>query len=341
MPVLDKNDIEKVKEYDKFVRESPYGHMMQDRAWAKVKSNWNSDYIYLDDENGKIRAAMSILSISNDGENSFMYAPRGPVCDPEDIETINELVKEAEEIIKKRKGFLLRMDPELKYSEELVGRFQKEGYTVVASHDDPAIGNHSNPPYNMILYFDGMDIEETMATFSPNARNKIRRSYRDDVYTKVFSSEDADFDKSISNLNSLLQIVSEREDIALRNLDYLKKLAYAFDDVKIFETYHPEGDLLAACMIITYNKKSFYIYSGSSNEHRNLNAPLQLNYEAIKYAIEIGSEEYDMGGVFSTNSGKDGLYRFKRGLVRKDDYTRFLGEIDLVLNQELYEDFMK
>ena len=40
MPILDKENASKVKEYEEFVKNSPFTHAMQAPAWAKVKNNW-------------------------------------------------------------------------------------------------------------------------------------------------------------------------------------------------------------------------------------------------------------------------------------------------------------
>src|SRR5699024_12273191 len=106
--ILDLENIKEVKRYEEFIRTSPFGHSMQSVYWAHVKNNWNRDYIYLEDERGNINAAMSILSIKNDGEHALLYAPREPVCNINDTETVNQLIEEARPIVKKHKGFLLR-----------------------------------------------------------------------------------------------------------------------------------------------------------------------------------------------------------------------------------------
>lgn len=340
MPILDMNDKKKVEEYDHFVATSPYGQMMQSRAWSDVKNNWEHDYVYTEDEKGKINGTMSILSVKNDGENAFLYAPRGPVCDPQDTDHIDALLAEAKPVVEKHNGFLLRMDPEVDYSEELVAKYEDAGYTVRPSLDDAAEGSYSNPPYNMILNLKDKTADELMASYKRKDRHAVRKTYRDGLYTKMIDSQDVEFPQALEILNDLMQTVAEREEISLRNLEYLKRLTNAFEDVKIFETFHPEGEILSSGLVVSYNKKSFYIYAGSSNNHRNMNASAQMNQEAIEYAIERGSLEYDMGGIFSTDP-KDGLYGFKRKFVREDDYTRFIGEIDMVYNEEIYKDFIK
>lgn len=315
--------------------------MMQARAWSDVKNNWEHDYVYTEDEQGNINGALSILSVKNDGENAFLYAPRGPVCDPTDIDHINALLAEAQPVIEKHNGFLLRMDPEVEYSKGLVESYKAAGFTMNPSYDDASKGGHSNPPYNMILYFDDMDLDEVVATYKRKDRSALNKTYRDGLYTEVYDSNDESFKDALVVLNDLMQTVADREDIALRNLEYLQRLTDVYEDVKIFETHHPEGEVLASGLVVSYNKKSFYIYAGSSNSHRNMNASSQQNQEAIEYALEKGMSEYDMGGIFSTDASSDGLYRFKRKFVRKDDYTRFVGEIDVVYNEDLYKEFKK
>ena len=166
MPILNLNDKNKVAEYDNFIETSPYGHMMQSRAWSDVKNNWEHDYVYTEDQDGHINGALSILSIKNDGEHAFLYAPRGPVCDPHDVQHIQALLAEAAPVIKKHQAFLLQMDPEVRYSLELVEKYQEAGFTVRASSEDPAEGHHSNPPYNMIFYLENMTPEDVMKQLS-------------------------------------------------------------------------------------------------------------------------------------------------------------------------------
>ena len=78
MPVLDKSNAADVARYENFIKSSPYGRATQDMNWSQVKNNWESDYVYLE-ENGEIIAALSILSVEAVDDASFSYASRGPV----------------------------------------------------------------------------------------------------------------------------------------------------------------------------------------------------------------------------------------------------------------------
>lgn len=68
MPLVEsKEDLDR---YIEFVRNSDYARPMQDPSWSKVKENWSSDYIYLE-ENKQIIAAMSVIGIQNPNGKYF------------------------------------------------------------------------------------------------------------------------------------------------------------------------------------------------------------------------------------------------------------------------------
>ena len=76
---------------------------------------------------GEITAAMSIIFAPAVAGRTLAYAPRGPVCDPYDTETIAALMREAAPALKKHRAFLLRFDPETPYTDELIAKYEKLG----------------------------------------------------------------------------------------------------------------------------------------------------------------------------------------------------------------------
>lgn len=341
MPIVDKNNVEEMKKYEEFVLNSPFGRYSQSIHWAKVKNNWENDYVYLQ-ENDEIIAAISILSIKNDSEHSFMYATRGPVCDIRDVELFKRLMEEVKPIAQKNNAFLLRMDPEVKYSDELIKIYKDNGINIRTS-EDPA-SHTSNPAYNMIFKFEenGEKItQDNLINYFPSkTRNLVRKTYREGLKTRIIDKDSENYENSLDKLYELILTVSDRNDIGHRPKSYFDNLMKNYEDAKILETYTENGEVLSSCLLITYNPKTYYLYSGSSNEMRKLNASYQMNYEAMLYAISKGALFYDFGGVFGLDKN-DNLYFFKNKFTKKDGYTRYIGEIDIVYNQKLYEDFIK
>ena len=58
-----------------------------------------------------------------------------------------------------------------------------------------------------------------------------------------------------------------------------------------------------------------------------------MNYEMIKWGIEMGATQYDFGGFFEVS---DGLYIFKKSFCDKDGATEYIGEIDKVYKPLMY-----
>lgn len=339
MPVVDKNNLAELEKYESFIKSSPYGHFMQSVNWAKVKNNWESDYIYLEDEDGNIIAAISILSVKNDGINSFMYAPRGPVCDIEDKEVFTKLIEEARQVVKDRNGFLLRIDPEVNFDEEIKDYIQDldiEGLRMRTIGEDEH--SFSNPRMHMMADISGKTFDDYFNGLRSKDRNRMKIPYKENLNISRIRRNDEDFLQALDIFYELTKIMAERQGISYRPKEYFLRMFDSFDDMVIYQS-SDENEVLASSIVLNYNKKSFYAYSASSNENRKARAPYHINLEAIKDACEINKSEYDMGGIFNAQDD-DGLYGFKKVFCGEEGLRSFIGELDIVYNEELYKKFI-
>ena len=343
MPILDLPNSEAVARYEAFVASSPYGHVMQSVNWAKVKNNWDSDYVYLQDEAGNITAALSILSVKNDGVHAFMYAPRGPVCDFRDIDTVKSLVKEAAPVIEKRNGFVLRMDPEFAYDEEVLAAYRNAGIDnleiTTRGADEHSF---SNPRMHMIADISMGTHDDFLKTVKSKNKSKIKVPYKHGLKTLRFHRGDPQFEETLDKFYELTKIMAKRQGISYRPKDYFVRLFKAFppEAVTLYETRTPEQEVLSCAIALGFNRKYFYIYAASSNEKRNLRPNYQMNNEAIKDAIEQGYTQYDMGGIYEVDSS-GGLYSFKKAFCGEGGLLEMIGQFDWIFNSDAYSDFSK
>ena len=342
MPILDLSNSEEVARYEEFVASSPHGHVMQSLNWAKVKENWDSDYVYLQDDSGNITAALSILSIKNDGEHAFMYAPRGPVCNFRDIDTVKALVKEASPVIEKRNGFVLRMDPEFAYDEEVLANYRNAGMgNLVITTRGTDEHSFSYPRMHVIADISMGSHEEYFQTVKRKKRTMIRLPYKHGLETIRLHRNQEGFEKSLDTFYDLTKVMAQRQGITYRPKDYFVRLfnAYPPPAVTLYET-KLNDQVLSSAIVLGYNKKAFYIYAASSNEHRELYPNYQMNNEAIKDAIDQGYSEYDMGGIFDLNPAA-GLYRFKKTFCGENGLMEMIGQFDWVYDPDAYSEFSK
>lgn len=324
MALLDKSNTADARRYDEFVRNSPYGSMMQDRLWAGVKDDWGNEHIYLE-RDGEIVAAMSILIKRLPGGFSMLYATRGPVCDVTDVQLVQELLKEAEGIAKKNKAIMLKFDPEVAYSAEMYAAYKNAGFHLTSQDDDQE--KLIQPRKNMILYLEDHDEESIMMKFSKKGRSTIRGAFKKGVEVRYSRSEE-----DLKLFYETYRTMSERNNITTRPIEYFKQILDSYEDSRVYIAYH-EDDILAGALTIHYHGKMYYLYAGSSNVKRNLNPNHAMNYEMIKWAIEVGAKQYDFGGFFEVS---DGLYIFKKSFCDKDGPTEYIGEIDKVYKPFMY-----
>ena len=95
---------------ERFVEEHPNGTFMQSPAWAKVKANWEKEAVISRDRQGKIRGTCLVL-VKKLPLCSLLYAPRGPVCDYSDRETLRDIISGVDVIAKKYRALAFVCDP--------------------------------------------------------------------------------------------------------------------------------------------------------------------------------------------------------------------------------------
>lgn len=338
MPILDK-DTSKEKQYDDFVRHSEFSRVSQDRNWTHVKKGWTGEYVYLE-EDGEIRAAMSILSVRAVGDKSLLYANRGPVCDFHDVDTVKRLISEAEPLFRKYNAFLLRLDPEFPWDEELIRRYREAGFHFRSRETN----SHAfiQPRFNMILHLKGKSESDLLSSFSSKTRYNIGYAERKGVVTRYVSpiiDGEEPVLAAVDTFFELTRVMAERNGITHRPKDYFVRLLEAFPNSRVYLTSH-EGEVLSSALAIPYNRKLFYMYGASSNEKRNLMPNHQMQWRMIQWAKEMEMEEYDFGGIFELNND-DGLFRFKNGFCYSEGATEFIGELDLILDEDAYREYVE
>ncbi|MCI7138245.1 MAG: aminoacyltransferase, partial [Oscillospiraceae bacterium] len=75
-------DVSLYPEYEQFCLKHPQGCFTQSTRWYGVKNNWQHEVVVSRNAEGAIVGGISVLiqKIPLIG-TSFLYAPRGPVCD--------------------------------------------------------------------------------------------------------------------------------------------------------------------------------------------------------------------------------------------------------------------
>ena len=323
------------KEYQEFLEKHEKGHYAQSIEWAKIKDEWKNEIIIVRDKNGKIKASLSLLIRKLPYvKSTLMYAPRGPVCDVDDEESFKELMEKADELAKKHKAFMLKMDPDiLSSNEEFKKMARKYGFIVEEKIKD--VNTLLQPRFVFRLDLKDKTEDEVFASFHSKTRYNIRLAGKKGVTLREGTRED------LQQLQDILETTGERDGFYIRKKEYFEKIYDSFDNEHlklIFADY--EGKPIACVLNIFYGNKEWYLYGGSLNEHRNLMSTYLLQWEMIKQAIQRGCDCYDFRGVCATDEThyNEGLYRFKKGF--NADFVEFM-DMHKVYNKTIYFLFEK
>lgn len=321
-----KMKIESEDELEEFFEHHKKSHFLQSPEWAKVKSEWKHEMIVIKNEQKEIEATMSILLRKIPILNRYiMYAPRGFVCDYHNKEILKKLTTEAKKIAKKYKAFIFRLDPDIPKTDKIFENIIKEiGYKQKKNNKRQEL----QPKWISRITLTGKTEDELLQSFSEKHRYNVRLAKRKGVTLRDGTRED------LPIFYDIMKITEARDEFYVRSLSYFEKIwdAMSPNHIRlIFAEY--EGKPISAVLPIKYGNKVWYLYGGSSNEHRNLMPNYLLQFEMMKWGIETNCDVYDfrgISGVLSEKHPQHGIYKFKKGF--NGDIIELVDEMYIVYN---------
>ena len=276
--------------------------LLQSWAWGEVqaRAGWRVERLQL--------PGGGVASVQLRGHQPFerAYVPRGPV--PADRAALEGLVGWARE----RGLARLRVEPEV--GQDLAGVLRELGF-----RPSPQV----QPQFTMIARL-GPE-EETLASFNRGTRYNIRLAEKRGV-TVVEGTDAAEMARQSG-------ASAARQGIRLPPASYYQLL---LDHLPWARTYvaQVEGEAVAAMLVIHFDGRGYYMFSGSNGERRELKPVYAAKWAAIRAAIGAGCRDYDLWGV---PPGPDrthpwyGLWEFKSGF--NGELVEYVGCWDLVLGE--------
>lgn len=313
------------KQVEEFIQNHPKGHFCQSSLWADVKKGWSHKVVWTQSADGALTGALSMLVRKVPGlPFSLLYAPRGPVCDPADIDTLTELMNKARAAAKACGGYLLKIDPDILHTNTaFIDTMKTLGFTLSGEGKD---FDGVQPRFVFRLEIAGKTEDEVFALFHSKTRYNIRVAQKSGVEVRVCGLE------ALDDFARLMKTTGERDGFATRPKAYFERLLRALGPhARLYMAYF-EGVAIAGTLPIQYGDKTWYLYGSSDNSFRNKMPNYLLQWEMIRWAIQAGSRIYDFRGVsgdLSEDNPLYGLYRFKKGF--SGELTEFCGEFNLIL----------
>lgn len=319
------------KEYTEFAENHERSHILQSVEWGKVKAQWINEFVIVRDSEGKIEGTMSILIRKIPMfPCTFMYAPRGPICDLHNKDVLKRLTDGAREIAKKYKGMSLKIDTDTPATDlEYRAIMEELGYKLRNDYY-----NLEGVQARFLMRVDLKDKteEELLAGFHHKTRYNIRVAMKKGVKIKVGTRED------IPQFFELMKTTGERDGFVIRDINYFYRMYDSLGKyVRIFLAYAGDDEEHMECVSGTmaglFGNKCLYLYGASGNKYRNHMPNYLIQWEMIRWSKENGCTVYDLRGVpgivEDENNAIYGLYKFKKGFA--GEATEMIGEFDMVL----------
>ncbi len=314
---------------EEFLETNKKSHFLQSPEWAKVKKDWEHEMIIVKNDAGDIEGTMSILLRKIPVINRYiMYAPRGFVCDYHDKKILKKLTDEAQKIAKKYKAFIFRLDPDIPKNDEVFAEIIKElGYKQ--KKNIKSMLQIVQPKWISRITLTGKTEEDLLNSFSSKHRYNVRLAKKKGVTIREGTRED------LPTFYDIMKITETRNEFYVRPLSYFEGIWDAMSPNNhirlIFAEY--EGKPISAVLPIKYGNKVWYLYGGSSNEHRNLMPNYLLQFEMMKWGLETNCDIYDfrgVSGIMAENHPQRGIYIFKKGF--NGDIIELVDEMYIVYN---------
>jgi lipid II:glycine glycyltransferase (peptidoglycan interpeptide bridge formation enzyme) len=287
------------------------GHLLQSWRWGEFKSahGWEVERVALD---GGAPALAQIL-FRRRGPVTIGYIPRGPVFCPDDVAALRALFACVDQVCRARRALYLIVEPDRPLP--FKGNFKAAGFVRGPEHVQPS----------RTVKVPLLDDEHLLGQMHQKTRYSVRLAERRSV---MIERSPATFD-NVHSFYDLLRDTSHRNEFGIHEEGYYADFLHIFGDDALLMFALVEDVRAAGLIAARFGEEAIYMYGGSSTEHRAHGAAFRLQFEAMKWARDVGCVRYDLWGIphgdptstgdrgerVAGTRGDDwrGLYKFKIG----------------------------
>ncbi len=296
--------------WNRFLETVPEAHILQTGEWGELKSafGWDAERHLVDGLGAQVLFRRLPLGMR------FGYIPKGPIGSMRG-ENSWQLMDEIDAACRRKGAIFLKIEADA-WDDEDATAFQGRGRQAV-----PGLraSDHSIQPRRTIVVDLAGSEEDVLRRMKPKCRYNIGLARRKGINVEPWGD--------LRRFHEMMEITGRRDGFAVHSLDYVQR-AYEFfrlpGSAELLVARHG-GKPLAALMVVRRGRRAWYLYGASTDEERELMPNYLLQWEAMRWAKQRGSDQYDLWGVpdqdeqvlehgfESRHDGLWGVYRFKRG----------------------------
>jgi len=277
------------EKHDAFVKGHLLCNLLQSSSWAKVKKNWDSHIVGIEENEKLIASALVLIKPLPLGFTMF-YIPRGPVMDYEDENIVKFFIEKLRIYAKTKKCLFIKMDPGIHVNDYPIHEPNNNLYDV-----STIMKNLSNAGAIHLGYS-----KEIAEVIQPRYQANVYKSdtFENDLprHTKRLIKDAIKRDVKVVNVgkeriqefSDVVALTEARKNVNLRNQEYFELL---------MDTYKEDAFLFLGEVNIHASLKSLYEQQ-ATNEKELLevakNSRKKMNrLQEQKVSIEKGIKEFE------------------------------------------------
>lgn len=259
-------------------------------------------------------------------DKSYLYCPKGPVCDEE---TWSVLKRQAGEIAEKESCVFLRVEP-FEISQKIVVDLKLKKVGTYSPNS-----KQFSPMNTRVLDIEPRD-DDILAQMKPKWRYNIKLGYRKGVQVRMSTKLE-----DLRKFHELSLGLKERGYTPFE-LAHYERMLYSLTKGKHIALFiaEYENKILSAILVTFYGGVATYLHGASSDECRELMPNHLAQWEAILESRRRGCVLYDFWGIApdeDENHPWAGITRFKRGFG--GEVVKFAGAYDCIFDKKWYSAF--
>jgi len=321
---VDEKDEILMKEINYFINTNTYSDYMQTIEWKKIRNETNKYALYKK-ENNKIVWFSILLEKKDNNNQSYLYAPRGPILDYTNLENLHKYLIDIKKFLKKKNIKKIVINPKIDKIE--TKKIEDDAYCIKKKEKYDFNNLLESTREALLEIYD--DEDEFLMKMDRKTRYSIRKTQREGLAIEITEKI------NINDFMLLYKQTAGRHDFKMHNEEYFRNLLDVYRKKIVCCTIKYNNISLAMSINIKHKDTLEYVYGVSSNEYRELMPCYLLHWNMIKYARENKFRYYNFGGVYCQNGDKEnkdyGLMLFKSKFCI-DGFREYEPDLEIIFN---------
>ncbi len=280
------------------------GHLLQSWEWGEFKNRygWRAERVTYPKTGEPLAMAQVLFQFR--GPVSVGYIPRGPAFADGDGDAITALFEAIDRVAKQHRALYLIVEPNSQLP--LSGTFKQNGFVRGLDIYQP----------DRTVQVPLLEDDALLKQMHQKTRYSVRLASRRGVELDV----PEDRATAAADFYALLRETSERNEFGIHPASYYADFLQIMGDRATLLLARYEGHLAAGVIAARFGREAVYMYGGSSTEFRAHGAAFMLQFEAMRWGREQGSEIYDLWGIPSQDPESTGLEGGRVASTKGDDW---------------------